>query len=89
MATVNVAVLDKKTRAGGEVIEILKSPDEAQVSAAPPGKESDPKAGKVVSVEQRQMRLKDVPIEDLPKVVDATPLKKPWSQSSSSQRSSR
>ena len=29
----------------------------------------------VARVEQRQMRLKDVAIDDLPKVVDATPLR--------------
>jgi MFS family permease len=74
--TVNVAVLDKKNRSGAAVEEIVKSPSEAQVGAALPGKEGDPKSGKVVSVEQRVMKLSAVPIEDLPKVVDTTPLKK-------------
>ena len=72
---VNVAVLDKTNRSGANVEEIIKSPNEVQVGASLPGKESDPAAGKVLRVEQRQLRLSAVPIEDLPKVVDATPLK--------------
>jgi eukaryotic-like serine/threonine-protein kinase len=75
-ATVNVAVLDKKNRSGADVEEIVKSPNDVQIGAPLPGKESDPAAAKVVRVEQRQMRLSAVPIEDLPKVVDAAPLKK-------------
>jgi serine/threonine-protein kinase len=73
---VNVAVLDKTNRSGAPVEEIVKTPEEAQIGAALPGKENDPKAGKVVRVEQRELKLSAVPIEDLPKVVDATPLKK-------------
>ncbi|MGH9938110.1 MAG: MFS transporter [Blastocatellia bacterium] len=72
---VNVAVLDKTNRSGANVEEVIKSPNDVQIGAALPGRESDPAAGKVVSVEQRQMRLNAVPIEDLPKVVDATPLR--------------
>jgi len=72
---VNVAVLDKKNRSGANVEEIVKSPNEVQIGASLPGKESDPAAGKVLRLEQRQTRLSAVPIEDLPKVVDATPLK--------------
>jgi len=74
--TVNVAVTDKTTRSGANVEEIVKSPSDVQVGSALPGRESDPNPGKVVRVDQREMRLKDVPIDDLPKVVDATPLKK-------------
>jgi hypothetical protein len=73
--TVNVAVLDKKNRSGADVEEIVKSPNDVQIGAALPGKESDPTAGRVIRVEQRQTRLSAVPIDDLPKVVDATPLK--------------
>jgi eukaryotic-like serine/threonine-protein kinase len=73
---VNVAVLDKTNRSGANVEEIIKSPSDVQIGAALPGKESDPAAGKVVRVEQRQTRLSAVPIDDLPKVVDATPLRK-------------
>ncbi len=73
---VNVAVLDKTNRSGANVEEIVKSPDEVQIGASLPGKESDPAAAKVLRVEQRQTRLSAVPIEDLPKVVDAAPLKK-------------
>jgi hypothetical protein len=73
---VNVAVLDKTNRSGANVEEIVKSPNDVQIDAPLPGKESDPAAGKVLRVEQRQTRLSAVPIEDLPKVVDAAPLKK-------------
>jgi len=73
---VNVAVLDKTNRSGANVEEIVKSPNDVQIGASLPGKESDPAAGKVLRVEQRQTRLNAVPIEDLPKVVDAAPLKK-------------
>jgi eukaryotic-like serine/threonine-protein kinase len=72
---VNVAVLDKTNRSGANLEEIVKSPDGVTIGAALPGKESDPAAGKVLRVEQRETRLSAVPIEDLPKVVDATPLK--------------
>ena len=75
-ATVNVAVLDKTNRSGANLEEIVKSPDGVQIGAALPGKESDPNAGKVIRVEQRQTRLSAVPIDDLSKVVDATPLKR-------------
>jgi serine/threonine-protein kinase len=74
--TINVAVLDKTNRSGKNVEEIVKSPDEVQVGAAMPGKESDPNAGKVTRVEQRETRLSSVPIEDLPKVVAPEPLRK-------------
>jgi eukaryotic-like serine/threonine-protein kinase len=72
---INVAVLDKTNRSGANVEEIVKSPNEIQVGASLPGKESDPKAGKVIRIEQRETRLSAVPIEDLPKVVDAAPLR--------------
>ncbi|HZF39359.1 MAG TPA: MFS transporter, partial [Blastocatellia bacterium] len=72
---INVAVLDKTNRSGANVEEIVKSPDEVQIGAALPGKESDPKAGKVIRVERRETRLSAVPIEDLPKVVDTAPLR--------------
>jgi MFS family permease len=74
--TVNFAVLDKTNRSGANVEEIVKSPNDVQIGAALPGKESDPQAGKVVRVEERPTRLSSVPIDDLPKVIDATPLKK-------------
>src|SRR5262249_14633720 len=71
----NVAGLDKTNRSGKNVEEIVQSPDEVQVGAALPGKESDQKEGKVIRVEKRETRLSAVPIEDLPKVVDAAPLR--------------
>ncbi len=72
---INVAVLDKTNRSGANVEEIVKSPNEVQIGAALPGKESDPKAGKVIRVERRETQLSAVPIEDLPKVVDQAPLR--------------
>ncbi|HKC88628.1 MAG TPA: hypothetical protein VKG02_21775 [Blastocatellia bacterium] len=71
---INVAALDKTDRSGANVEEIVKSPNEVQVGAALPGKESDHKAGKVIRVERRETQLSAVPIEDLPKVVDPAPL---------------
>jgi serine/threonine-protein kinase len=73
---INVAVLDKINRSGKNVEEIVKAPDEVQIGATLPGKESDPKAGKIIRVEQRETRLSAVPIEDLPKVVAPEPLRK-------------
>ncbi|MGH9753780.1 MAG: MFS transporter [Blastocatellia bacterium] len=75
-APVNFAVLDKTNRSGENIEKIVKSPNDVQIGAPLPGKESDPAAGKVVRVEERPTRLNAVPIEDLPKVVDSTPLKK-------------
>ncbi|MBK8315003.1 MAG: MFS transporter [Acidobacteria bacterium] len=72
----NIAVMDKVTRTGKNVEEIVKGTAGIQPGAILPGKESDPKPSRVLRVEQRQMRLKDVPIEDLPKVVDPAPLRK-------------
>src|SRR5262249_56507434 len=57
---VNVAVLAKTNRSGANVEEIVKSSEQVQVGAAPPGKESDPKTGKVIRVERREMRLSAV-----------------------------
>ena len=71
-----MAVLDKTNRSGANVEEIVKSPNDVQIGASLPGKESDPAAGKVIRMEQRQTRLSAVPIDDLTKVVDAAPLKK-------------
>ncbi len=66
---VNVAVLDKVNRSGKNVEEIVKDAAQSPVGSALAGQT-------VIRVEQREMRLKDVPIDDLPKVVDAAPLKK-------------
>ena len=41
-----------------------------------PGDEAHPQPRKVLRVEQRQMPLSKVPIDDLPKVVENTPLRK-------------
>ncbi len=72
---VNVAVLDKTNRSGANIEEIVKSPDQVQIGAALPGREGEQNPGNVIRVEQREMRLSAVPIDDLPKVVDATPLR--------------
>jgi serine/threonine-protein kinase len=75
-ARVNVAVTDKINRSGANVEEIVKDPAQIRVGAPLPGNESDPLAPKVLRIEQRERRLGSVPIEDLPKVVDAAPLRK-------------
>ncbi len=74
--TANVAVMDKFKRGGQNVEEIVKDPASARQGYPLPGTEKDPKAARVMRVEQRQMKLGDVPIEDLPKVVDSGPLRK-------------
>ena len=73
---VTVAVLDKVTRSGANVEEIVKTGSVVQVGAPLPGNEADPTAHKVLRTEQREMKLSQIPIEDLPKVVDTEPLKK-------------
>jgi MFS family permease len=66
---VNVAVLDKVNRSGKNLEEIVKDPAQSPVGAALSGQT-------VIRLDQREMRLKDVPIDDLTKVVDPAPLKK-------------
>ncbi|HEX5731795.1 MAG TPA: MFS transporter [Blastocatellia bacterium] len=74
--TANVAVLDE-TSATGEPIEVLlKSPEEVAEDQTLPPTEAHPEPRKVVGVEQREMQLNQVPIDDLPKVVDETMLKR-------------
>jgi MFS family permease len=73
---VNVAVLDKITRTGANAEEIIKDPTRVQVGGALPGTETDPTPSIVIRVEERDMSLSAVPIDDLPKVVEATPLRK-------------
>ncbi len=75
-ATVSVAVLDKVTRSGANVEEIVKTGSVIQIGAPLPGNEADPTAHNVLRVEQRNMKLSQIPIEDLPKVVDREPLRK-------------
>jgi eukaryotic-like serine/threonine-protein kinase len=75
-AAVNVAVLDKTTRAGAPVEEIIKDPNQITVGAPLPGNEADPSAPLVARVEQREMRLSQVPLDDLPSVVDPAPLRR-------------
>ncbi|MDX2044998.1 MAG: MFS transporter [Acidobacteriota bacterium] len=75
-ATVSVAVLDKITRSGANVEEIVKTGSVIQIGAPLPGNEADPTAHNVLRVEQREMKLSQIPIEDLPKVVAAEPIKK-------------
>jgi pSer/pThr/pTyr-binding forkhead associated (FHA) protein/MFS family permease len=72
---VNVAVLEKTKRSGANVEEIVKAPNQV-VNGFLPGDERDPNPRRVLRVEQRPMRLSAVPIDDLPKVIDATPLRK-------------
>jgi len=72
---VNVAVLDKVNRSGQQVEQIIKAPADV-VNNELPGDEAHPQTQPVLRVEQRQMQLSQVPIDDLPKVVENTPLRK-------------
>ncbi|MEW6211798.1 MAG: MFS transporter [Acidobacteriota bacterium] len=74
--TANVAVLEGTTQAGAPIEEIIKDPAEAVVGQPLKGQENDPKARKVARVEKRNIPLSSVPLEDLPKVVEGTFLKK-------------
>lgn len=74
--TANVAVMDKVARSGGNAEEIVKDASTVQVGSPLPGNEADPEAHKVIRLEQRSMTISQVPIEDLPKVIDPAPLKK-------------
>jgi MFS family permease len=76
MVTANVAVLEGATQAGAPVEEIIKDPAEAVVGQPLKGQENDPQARKVARVEKRNLQLSSVPLEDLPKVVEGTFLKK-------------
>ncbi len=72
----NVVVIDKVTRSGQYVEEIVKDAAQLQVGGMLPGDASDPKSHKIIRLEQREMPLKDIPIDDLPKVVAPAPLRK-------------
>jgi eukaryotic-like serine/threonine-protein kinase len=72
--TANVAVLDKLT-GGKQAEQIIKAPTDV-INGELPGNEADPKPQRVLRVEQRTMTLSQVPLDDLPKVVEATPLRK-------------
>ncbi|MBI1764391.1 MAG: MFS transporter [Acidobacteria bacterium] len=72
--TANFAVLDKVNKSGKQVEQVIKSQTEV-VNGVLPGNEADPKPHKVLRVEQRTVPLSDIPIEDLPKVVENTPLR--------------
>ena len=74
--TANVAVLDEVNKSGQPLEEILKSPDDVAQDRTLPPTEAHPEPRNVVSVEQREMQLKQVPIKDLPKVVEESMLKK-------------
>ena len=76
MVTANVAVLDAVTPEGKAVEEFLKSPDEVGTDQTLPPDPVHTKPRKVVRVEQREMPLRKVPIDDLPKVVEGSLLKK-------------
>lgn len=75
-AKVNIAVMDKVTRSGSNTEEIVKDASQLRVGQPLPGNETDANAHKIIRIEQREMKLSQIPIEDLPKVVDPAPLKK-------------
>jgi eukaryotic-like serine/threonine-protein kinase len=71
----NFAVLERTNRAGKQVEQVISAETDV-VNGELPGNEANPKPQKVVRVEQRTVPLKSIPIEDLPKVVENTPLRK-------------
>ena len=74
--TANVAVLDEVTPTGEPVEVLVKGPEEVAEDNTLPPTEGHPEPRTVVSVEQREMQLSQVPIDDLPKVVEDTILKR-------------
>jgi serine/threonine-protein kinase len=72
--TAHVAVLEKQLQTGQQDEQIIKSPTDV-VNDALPGNEANPQPRKVLRVEQRTMPLSRVPLNDLPKVVNKTPLR--------------
>ncbi len=74
--TANVAVLDELNKSGQQKEMLIRAPEEVTPENTLAGDESHPEPFRVARVEQRELRLKDVPIDDLPKVVDVVPLRK-------------
>lgn len=74
--TANVAVLEGATTAGAPIEEIVRDPADAVVGQPLKGQENDPQARKVARVDARNLPLSAIPLEDLPKVVEGTFLKK-------------
>lgn len=74
--TANFAVLEEVNSKGEPIEEILKSPEDVSADQTLPPTEAHPQPRRVVSVEQRETQLSQIPIDDLPKVVEGTVLKK-------------
>ncbi|HET8674276.1 MAG TPA: MFS transporter [Blastocatellia bacterium] len=74
--TANVAVLDEVAATGEPIEVILKSPEEVAEDQTLPPTEAHPEPRRVASIEQREMQLSQVPIDDLPKVVEEAMLKR-------------
>ncbi len=74
--TANVVVFEGATQTGAPIEEIIKDPAEAVVGQPLKGQENDPQARKVARIESRNLQLSAIPLEDLPKVVEGTFLKK-------------
>ncbi len=67
VVNVRFATIEDPTRPGGQEQRIIgKSTDQS-----PP---TDPKGRRIIRVEQRQVKLSDVPLDDLPKLVDTKAL---------------
>lgn len=74
--TASVAVLEELETGGQNREEILRSPDEVGADSTLPGTTTNPAPRKVLRVEERQLNVRQVPIEDLPKVYDTAVLRK-------------
>ncbi|MGB5036672.1 MAG: bifunctional serine/threonine protein kinase/MFS transporter, partial [Blastocatellia bacterium] len=74
--TLNVAVLEETNKKGEQIEQILAAPEDVSAEQTLPGTEAHPEPFKVTRVEQRTLALKDVPIDDLTKAVEAAALRK-------------
>ncbi|MCC6743016.1 MAG: MFS transporter [Acidobacteria bacterium] len=74
--TLNVAVLEETNKKGQQIEQILASPEEVSAEQTLPGTESHPEPFRVSRVEQRTVSLREVPIDDLTKAVEAGALRR-------------
>jgi MFS family permease len=74
--TANVAVLEGTTADGAPKEAFISSAEEVAPDGTIPGTEAEPAPRVVLGVEQREVRLGQVPINDLPKVLDSQILRR-------------
>lgn len=74
--TANVAVLEETKNDGANVEEFIRGADDVAADLTLPPTEAHPEGRKVLRVEQREVQLGNVPLDDLPKVVDSALLRR-------------